>query len=1214
MAPPKWSVFDGIAENDDERKPGDETGATDPETAAVEAAQAGEEDTSAGETDTQNTEEKEDESAPAGEGTAGGEDPGAGDGDKPDKKELLVCAGAMCTCTQAVSPAPVKLNVLTQHTNYINDPDGTQKLVATDKEQDITALNFVSCKFPDPSKPRPCNPKLLWKDFYEAIVLREGAHPLTEKSTAFCSLGQGTVAIKMTGQQSTVTPAQVAAANSALWATENPLLDENAAGVEMEEDKTEGDEKGVGVRAIKAKGGGTYPVGSWVVLEATELSKARSKCTEAELQGINWTVYDEQAQVCNQAIDAGPETQIRFGKAGSYTVEGYGVAPGGAKAKKGSALAHVRIEENRLAGIKTRVANRYRFTEPAVFELSTLFPVAEEPLPRGQRLDKVAWELILQGGPGVPTLVAAGGSATVTCTGPCTYVVIATLGQKAEQSEKMQAIANRVVKVVADKRSCRPGEEVVFKAAFELEPALPAETAVLQWKSEGPAEGLLPGRAVQRLKFTKEGTYKVYAFMHAPSKSVVAEVQVTQPKLKSVIWMEEDNSKEKRLVGFDEKAKLRLVFESAQDLEMEVQIGTIREDRFVHLGAPFSFKVNASNTAAFDVKFPKSSFENRLKEGDVISAQLKCVTPGRSVTAAGIGMPRLLFTKEEKLLGIAFFKGGQRVTQVAYGDKLTCRVYGRNLSAGKDGVAVRIYRLESRMGFDNLRADSLMHEAEKVVIGDRGYGEFDFVLDQSKAGNYEGALHYFWAQIEENEYFGGQELEVRKEGNGMLLVAQLPVKEGEGQDSKAGIEKGEKPVDGKCVCKEYDLIWGSKVSCAFRKKVVEICKELWPANFMEMANGLMAVMAAETNETFAAHQIMGKPLKPVDKVEMDDFFMDDNKKSSRAVGLIQFTQQAIIQLGDFVKGDGFQKLHEVKLKYAQMGEERQLEEKVKAYFKLDNANKRIKNPGDIYLHVFAPIGVGKSDDTILYEKFDNPSSDVQRGSDEGFTANKSVDRDGNKDGKIQRREILKRYQNNVIRGNHARAINYSCIGNSNIEKNLKLFPCFSDFSQCIRYSDVVETPRLNNQSNNANKNRFRRVPRYNNEHPGGYFHTGVDILAPIGTPLKSLLCGKIVKAEDTGSALGKIVIVKSKEKSGKYIWLEYCHMSEVSVKTGQYVCHGEVIGKAGKSGNASTIDIKYHHVHIEASTDGVFKGGHTRVDPEQFMHTKFDDTIFGNPL
>ena len=55
-----------------------------------------------------------------------------------------------------------------------------------------------------------------------------------------------------------------------------------------------------------------------------------------------------------------------------------------------------------------------------------------------------------------------------------------------------------------------------------------------------------------------------------------------------------------------------------------------------------------------------------------------------------------------------------------------------------------------------------------------------------------------------------------------------------------------------CVCKDYDLIWGAKVNCAFRKKVIEISKELWgDAKKIEKANMLMAVFAWESGGTFA---------------------------------------------------------------------------------------------------------------------------------------------------------------------------------------------------------------------------------------------------------------------------------------------------------------------------------------------------------------------------
>ncbi|WP_111893491.1 TIGR02594 family protein [Acinetobacter sp. MB5] len=56
-----------------------------------------------------------------------------------------------------------------------------------------------------------------------------------------------------------------------------------------------------------------------------------------------------------------------------------------------------------------------------------------------------------------------------------------------------------------------------------------------------------------------------------------------------------------------------------------------------------------------------------------------------------------------------------------------------------------------------------------------------------------------------------------------------------------------------CVCKQYDLIWGAKVNCEFRKKVVAIASELWgEEKKIKMANMLMAVFAWESGFTFRA--------------------------------------------------------------------------------------------------------------------------------------------------------------------------------------------------------------------------------------------------------------------------------------------------------------------------------------------------------------------------
>ena len=183
-----------------------------------------------------------------------------------------------------------------------------------------------------------------------------------------------------------------------------------------------------------------------------------------------------------------------------------------------------------------------------------------------------------------------------------------------------------------------------------------------------------------------------------------------------------------------------------------------------------------------------------------------------------------------------------------------------------------------------------------------------------------------------------------------------------------------------------------------------------------------------------------------------------------------------------------------------------------------------------------------------------------------------------------------------------------------VEIEAKERKCTKECEQCFEYADPVDNPRLNNQSNNVNKNRFHRVKRYNKKHPKGYYHTGVDILASVGTPLKSMLCGIVVEARDTKGDLGIVVTVKSKDKDGIDIWIKYCHLQSFSVSKNTKVMHGEIIGLTGNTGNARNILSQYRHIHIEASRDGIFYGGKKRVDIEQFMKTKFDETKEGNVI
>ncbi len=434
----------------------------------------------------------------------------------------------------------------------------------------------------------------------------------------------------------------------------------------------------------------------------------------------------------------------------------------------------------------------------------------------------------------------------------------------------------------------------------------------------------------------------------------------------------------------------------------------------------------------------------------------------------------------------------------------------------------------------------------------------------------------------------------------------------------------------KCVCKEYDLIWGNKVSCAFRKKIIEICSELWgEERKIEMANALMAVINKETAGSFKAHQIMGRNISeipPPSQLTKDSFWLNSRRNASRAVGLIQFTQIALELIGDFTSGSGFDKLHEVKLEYAQMGEVNQLD-KVKKYFaSLSNYSKENNTPEDMYLLVFGPAAVGQNDDFILYT---SPSR--------SYSQNESVDTiDGNNDGKIQRNEILTRYYDSVEEGKRNKETRFSC----SLENNNGI------------WRNPLDNPQITIYTYGGNKRPWRSAfGRVRTDLPGSDNgarpHHGLDLFAKVGTSLYSCLPGTVVST-NPGTGYGKGLVIKVdsefiddfKNQRRNYspyyvksirnynndeydiddygdfdeyigiidsdeVYLMYAHLSVVSVISGERITPQEyktkVIGKTGKTGASNT---KGPHLHFEIRSAQNPIGYTQRYNPAFYVNYK----------
>lgn len=99
-------------------------------------------------------------------------------------------------------------------------------------------------------------------------------------------------------------------------------------------------------------------------------------------------------------------------------------------------------------------------------------------------------------------------------------------------------------------------------------------------------------------------------------------------------------------------------------------------------------------------------------------------------------------------------------------------------------------------------------------------------------------------------------------------------------------------------------------------------------------------------------------------------------------------------------------------------------------------------------------------------------------------------------------------------------------------------------------------------------------------------HTGLDIAASIGTPIKVVADGKVTEAEYCGS-YGNLV--KVKHGNGVETW--YAHTKKMYVKAGQEVKAGDVIAAVGNTGNSTG-----PHLHLEVRING------QHVNPQKYLY------------
>jgi murein DD-endopeptidase MepM/ murein hydrolase activator NlpD len=106
----------------------------------------------------------------------------------------------------------------------------------------------------------------------------------------------------------------------------------------------------------------------------------------------------------------------------------------------------------------------------------------------------------------------------------------------------------------------------------------------------------------------------------------------------------------------------------------------------------------------------------------------------------------------------------------------------------------------------------------------------------------------------------------------------------------------------------------------------------------------------------------------------------------------------------------------------------------------------------------------------------------------------------------------------------------------------------------------------------------------------GAFHTGIDIDAPNGTPVRATADGAVTGA-GTEAGYGREVVLDN----GHSVSTLFGHLSSIAVVPGQHVARGDVIGYVGESGRATG-----PHLHYEVRVHNV------PVNPYKYLRITYD--------
>jgi murein DD-endopeptidase MepM/ murein hydrolase activator NlpD len=114
----------------------------------------------------------------------------------------------------------------------------------------------------------------------------------------------------------------------------------------------------------------------------------------------------------------------------------------------------------------------------------------------------------------------------------------------------------------------------------------------------------------------------------------------------------------------------------------------------------------------------------------------------------------------------------------------------------------------------------------------------------------------------------------------------------------------------------------------------------------------------------------------------------------------------------------------------------------------------------------------------------------------------------------------------------------------------------------------------------------------------GAFHSGIDIAAAYGSPVRASADGEVAEANMNGGGYGREIVLDH----GHDLQTVYGHLSAIAVVPGQRVMRGQVIGYEGQSGRATG-----PHLHYEVRVH------HVPVNPYKYLRVTYAQLALDSP-